>query len=155
MDCNGDAARRWVAAATLVRAGAPVVLVAPASDPAVQALVRWDPAGYADRVLTERTEAGLPPAARAAELVGEAADVADLLATTRLPPGARVLGPAPYARPQDRAAAPDAEVVRALVTVPAAAGLALARELHAAASVRSAAKRGGPVTVRIDPVPFG
>ncbi len=148
-----EAVRRWIAAATLVRAGATVVLVAPASDPAAQALVRWDPAGHADRVLAERTEAGLPPAARSAELVGEAPDVADLLATARLPHGARLLGPAPYARPVERGS--DAEVVRALVTVPAAAGLALAHELHAAASVRSAAKRGGPVTVRIDPVPFG
>lgn len=154
-----EAARRWFNAAALVRPapdGGTVVLVAEADLPATQALVRWDPAGLADRELDERAAAGLPPAARVAELIGAAADVDDLLARTVLPASARVLGPVPWSDPETRRSSegePEAQV-RALVTLPAADGAALARELRAAAGVRSARKAGGPVTVRLDPVPL-
>jgi primosomal protein N' (replication factor Y) len=43
--------RRWMAAAALVRPGGTVVVGADAGVTAVQALVRWDPAGYAAREL--------------------------------------------------------------------------------------------------------
>jgi primosomal protein N' (replication factor Y) len=154
-----EAARRWFNAAALVRPapeGGTVVLVAEADLPVTQALVRWDPAGLADRELDERAAAGLPPAARVAELVGAADDVDDLLARTALPASARVLGPVPWTDPESRRPAepePDSPV-RALVTLPAVDGAALARELRAAAGVRSARKVGGPVTVRLDPVPL-
>lgn len=149
-----EAVRRWLSAASLVRpasVGGVVVLLADAGLGPVQAVVRWDPAGYADRELDVRIAAGLPPAARVAELVGAGADVAALLDLTRLPPAARVLGPVPVpsARPDEPPR------VRALVTVPVAAGAALSAELHAAAAVRSARKDGGPVTVRIDPATLG
>jgi primosomal protein N' (replication factor Y) len=60
-----EALRRWLAAAALVRPsgdGGAVVVVADAEIPAVQALVRWDPATFAERELAER--AALQPAAR-------------------------------------------------------------------------------------------
>ena len=47
-------------------------------DPAVQALVRWDPAGFAERELAERGELRLPPAARMAALTGSARALAEL-----------------------------------------------------------------------------
>ena len=52
-----EALRRWMNAAALVRpgpGGGTVVVVAAASLPAVQALIRWDPATFADRELAER-----------------------------------------------------------------------------------------------------
>jgi primosomal protein N' (replication factor Y) len=125
-----------------------VVLLADAALGPAQAVVRWDPEGYADRELDVRVAAGLPPAARVAELVGAGADVAALLELTRLPASARVLGPVPL---PERRAGEDTERVRALVTVPPGEGASLAAELRAAAGVRSARKDGGPVTVRIDP----
>ena len=49
---------RWSGPA---RTAARVVVVADAATPAVQALVRWDPAGFADRELAERAALRLPP----------------------------------------------------------------------------------------------
>src|SRR4029079_18498257 len=59
-----EALRRWLNAAALVRADGRVVVGADAGIPAVQALVRWDTAGFAARELAERTELGFPPGGR-------------------------------------------------------------------------------------------
>jgi primosomal protein N' (replication factor Y) len=133
--------------------GGVVVLVADPALPAVQAVVRGDPAGFAARELSERELLHLPPAWRVAELTGRPDDVADLLGHARLPASATVLGPVPVPAPPR---AVDQEPrVRALVPVPRRDGGELAAALHAAAAVRSARKDGGPVTVRIDPVVLG
>ena len=57
-----EALRRWFAAAALVRPARRrrVVVVADRGLAAVQALVRWDPAGLAERELAERAELRLP-----------------------------------------------------------------------------------------------
>ncbi|MFN8149264.1 MAG: primosomal protein N' [Candidatus Nanopelagicales bacterium] len=151
-----EAVRRWTAASSLVRPaseGGVVVLVADPALPAVQAVVRGDPTGFAARELSERELLRLPPAWRVAELTGRPDDVADLLGHARLPGSATVLGPVPVA-PPPRAVDPEPRV-RALVPVPRRDGAELAGALHAAAAVRSARKDGGPVTVRIDPVVLG
>ncbi|WP_134773502.1 primosome assembly protein PriA [Ornithinimicrobium flavum] len=81
IDAQAEALRRWCAAAALAASpvgsgrgdGPPVVLcgVPPhAGLPAVEALVRWDPAWLATRELGERTQLGLPPARRYATLTG-------------------------------------------------------------------------------------
>jgi primosomal protein N' (replication factor Y) len=62
-----EALRRWANAAALVRPGGAVVVGAEAGLATVQALVRWDPAGAAQREL----------------------------AAARLPEGAQVIGPVP------------------------------------------------------------
>jgi primosomal protein N' (replication factor Y) len=151
-----ETVRRWVAAASLVRSaaeGGTVVVLADPALAAVQALVRYDPAGFAARELAEREALHLPPAWRLAELTGQPSDVADLLRRSPVPPGATVLGPVPVPAPRR---GPEADTrVRALVVVDRAAGAGLAAALHAGASVRSARKEGGPVTVRIDPVVLG
>jgi primosomal protein N' (replication factor Y) (superfamily II helicase) len=154
-----EAVRRWMAAISLVRPaaeGGAVVVVADASLAAVQAVVRGDPAGFAARELAERELLHLPPAWRVAEITGAPADVEDLLRHARLPSVAGVLGPVVV--PAPRRAGPGgqaAERARALVSVPRSAGLELAAALHAASSVRSARKEGGPAVVRIDPVALG
>ncbi|RIQ28133.1 primosome assembly protein PriA, partial [Jiangella rhizosphaerae] len=143
-----EALRRWLRAAALVRPGTmggEIVVVADSSAPAVQALVRWDPAGFAARELAERSALHLPPAARVAELTGAAADVDDLLMHADLPPDAEVIGPVPV----------DDDGARAMIRAPRAAGTALAAALRSAAGVRSARRTGGSVRVRIDPVDFG
>ena len=146
-----EAVRRWINAAALVRPaaeGGQVVILAEANLAPVQALVRWDPVTFADRERDERSAVRLPPAWRVAELVGEAADLTDFLDRLVLPDGARVLGPAPLpGRDETR--------LRALVSATHANGAALAAACKEAASVRSAAKAGGPVTVRLDPVAIG
>jgi len=145
-----EALRRWLSAAALVRpgpAGGRVVLLADASVAPVQALLRWDPAGAAERELADRIALRFPPAVRMAALTGTPAAVADLLATCELPPGADVLGPLPAAN--SRGGDPQS---RALVRAPLAAGADLVAAVKAGQAVRSARKAPDFVTVRVDPV---
>lgn len=163
-----EALRRWMNAGALVRPaghGGSIVVVADSSQPAVQALIRWDPGTFADRELAERAELRFPPAARMASVSGPAAAVASLLTATTLPPGAELLGPLPAdARPAGRArpqrgrtgaggpatgAGPEA--VRYLVRVPRSEGRELALALRSGQAARSAAKEPGAVRVQLDP----
>ena len=75
-----EALRRWLNAAALVRPAAPVVVLAEAGIPAVQALLRWDPVTFSERELAERTELGFPPAVRMASVTGAADAVAEFVA---------------------------------------------------------------------------
>jgi primosomal protein N' (replication factor Y) len=146
-----EALRRWLLAAALARPGTgKVVVTADAGLPAVQALVRWDPAWHARRELADRAALQFPPAVRLASVVGAPAGVADLLGLLQLPDGADVLGPL------DAAAASDGSPrERALVRAPRAQGAELAAALKAAQSVRSARKAVDPVRVELDPVEVG
>jgi primosomal protein N' (replication factor Y) (superfamily II helicase) len=171
-----EALRRWMTAAALVRpgpAGGSVVVVADASQRAVQALVRWDPATFAGRELAERAELRFPPAARMASLTGPADAVEALLSAARLPEHAELLGPLPAAGggaaagPSGRAgraervavlpaaakesAQPGQESIRYLVRVPRSEGGELATGLRAGQAARSAAKQPGTVRVQLDP----
>ncbi|MFI7599745.1 primosomal protein N' [Actinoplanes sp. NPDC049681] len=136
--------RRWLSAAALARPGAAggrVVVVADGSLAPVQALLRWEPGWFAARELAERRELGFPPAARFASLTGRAEAVAELLAATRLPEGAELLGPVPAPEDQERM----------LVRVSRGRAAELARALHEGAAVRSAKKAALPVRVQVDP----
>ncbi len=146
--------RRWANAAALVRPspdGGSVVVMADGGLRVVQALLRWDMAGYAARELAERADLGFPPTARMAAVTGRADAVADLIAAAHLPESAELLGPVPVDRPGTDV--PDQE--RLLVRVPRRDGAALAAALHAAAGVRSARKAPDPVRLRLDPAELG
>ncbi len=139
--------RRWSNAAALVRPatdGGTVVVVADAQLAVVQALVRWDPAGHAERELAERAELRFPPTTRMASVTGPATDVADLIAVVHLPEQIERLGPVPV----------DASTERLLLRVPRADGAALAAALHAGAAVRSA-RKAPPVRIQLDPLEIG
>jgi len=145
--------RRWLNAAALVRPAGSVVVLAEASLPAVQALIRWDPVGFAERELAERAELGFPPAMRMAAITGSSAAIADFVGSVGLPARAEILGPVP-AEPGSAAngAGPDPEPQeRALIRISRTEGLALARALHAAQAARSARKDGAAVRVQLDP----
>jgi primosomal protein N' (replication factor Y) (superfamily II helicase) len=148
-----EALRRWMNAAALVRPagqGGSIVVVADAAQPAVQALIRWDPGTFADRELRERAELRFPPAARMASVSGPPAALASLLAATTLPAGAELLGPLPAGHRRG-AAGPAAEPVRYLVRVPRSEGTELALALRSGQAARSTAKEPGPVRVQLDP----
>jgi primosomal protein N' (replication factor Y) (superfamily II helicase) len=153
-----EALRRWLNAAALVRpaaAGGRVVVLADSSLRAVQALVRWDPTGHAERELAERSALGFPPAVAFAELVGDAAAVDELITASHLPEPAEILGPVPVAiagAASNRRA--DDGDVRVLIRVPRAQSAALAAALHQAQGVRSA-RKSAAVRVRIDPADLG
>ena len=92
-----EALRRWLNAAALVRPGGTVVVLAEATLPAVQALIRWDPVTFSERELAERAELGFPPAVRMASVTGPAEAVADFVGVLSssgdgLPARAEVLG---------------------------------------------------------------
>ncbi len=145
-----EALRRWMNAAALVRPGGPVVVLAEASLPAVQALIRWDPVNFSERELAERTELGFPPAVRMASVTGASDAVAEFVGSAGLPAQAEVLGPVPAGsgRPESGERAPQE---RALIRIGRDEGLALARALHAAQATRSARKDGASVRVQLDP----
>ena len=148
-----EALRRWLNAAALVRPGGAVVVLAEATLPAVQALIRWDPVTFSERELAERAELGFPPAVRMASVTGPSEAVADFVGALSssgggLPDQAEVLGPVPV----DAGPGVSAETrERALIRIGRRDGLELARALHAAQATRSARKDGGAVRVQLDP----
>ncbi|MGK3105812.1 primosomal protein N' [Streptomyces mordarskii] len=166
-----DALRHWLEAASLVRGhgdgaeggggrGGTVVIMAEPTQRPVQALVRWDPAGYAARELAERSQLGFPPISRMAAVTGPAEAVAELIASAGLPEGAETLGPvplppAPPGRPRRPGDPPPGEVwERALLRVRPGQGSALAAALKEAKAGRLARGEKDPA-VRVDPLDIG
>lgn len=135
-----EALRRWINAAALVRSGGHVVAVGDPAHPALQALVRWDPAGFARRESEERAQAHLPPAARMATVTGDLGALDDALHLLDLPDGAEVLGPVPV----------DDEH-RVLLRVPWSRGTSLSLALGDLQRLRSARKLD-PVRIQVDPL---
>jgi primosomal protein N' (replication factor Y) len=159
-----DTLRRWMAAAALVRprredgvGGGVVTVVAEASVPTVQSLIRWDPVGHAEAELAARTEVALPPSVHMAALDGAADAVAALLDEVHLPDGAELLGPVPLPPGARRppGIATDAQVTRMLARVGREEGLALAAELRRGVAVVSARQTHEAVRVQIDPLHIG
>ena len=164
-----EAVRRWFNAAALARPaerGGRVVAVGDPAHPALQALVRWDPAGFAEREAGERRSAHLPPASRIAVLSGAPDALETAVSGLRLPRGSELLGPVPVppaAGPPAAstpgaasAAAPDgpAETVRMVVRVPRRWGAELSRRLVEMQGIR-AARKLPPVRVQVDPYTLG
>ncbi len=145
-----EALRRWMAAAAMVEPaadGGRVVVVAEASLAAVQALIRWDPAGHARAELAARDELGFPPAARMAALDAAPATLANVGETLDLPAGADLLGPVPTPG--------EDEQERLLIRVPRSEGLALATALTALQAGRSARKLPDSLRIQLDPQQLG
>ncbi len=150
-----ECVRRWLAVAALVRpAGAGGVLVVvgdPAATP-VQALVRADPAGFAERELAQRRATRMPPSTRLATVEGTLALLHRLtdpaavreLTGTGWPEPVDVLGPVELA--PDRG--------RLVVRVPRASGSALALVLATLQSA-SSARKAEALRVVVDPVQLG
>lgn len=152
-----DAMRRWLAAASLVRpatAGGVVAVVGDGDEVVTGSLVRWDPAGLADRELDERVELGLPPAVRVGALTGPRQAVMAVLAEATLPPGATVLGPVLVTPADGGAPVLGGEVgdVRAIVRAPRGEGRMLAASLRAAVAGRGARRGAGSVRLHMDVV---
>ena len=135
-----EALRRWSNAAGLVRLGGRVLAVGDPAHPALQALVRWDHSGFAEREIGQRQEAHLPPASRLATITGDPGAVDDATTLLSAPPGAEVLGPVPVGDDEERV----------VVRVPRAQGAALSHALRELQQVRSGRKLD-PVRIQVDP----
>lgn len=157
-----DAVRRWLAIGAQVRSrrdGGALVIVADSSLPAVQAVIRWDPVGFAVTELDHRTELGFPPAVTMASVDGPAESVNTFMDLLDLPSGADVLGPVPLpdgVRPPPGSDEEDlGEIERLLVRTDRRHGRDLARALAAAQVHRNAARQTGPIRVQVDPPTIG
>ena len=132
------------------------MICADAAAPAVQALVRADPASFAERELAERTELRLPPAVAAATVTGAPAAARSLLDAAVLPAGVEVLGPVELDGPAPGFAKPPPEgLVRYVLRTGLDRADGLADALRAAAAVRSARRDPGLARVRIAPRDLG
>ncbi len=135
-----EALRRWSNAVGLVRPGGTALAVGDPAEPALQALVRWDHAGFAGREIADRQEAHLPPASRLATITGDPGAVDDAVTLLQLPEAAEVLGPV---RIDDEE--------RVVVRVPRAQGGGLSRALGDLQRARSGRKLDA-VRIQVDPV---
>lgn len=140
MRAEEEAVRRWAGAIALLATGGRAVVVGDPAHPALQALVRWDPGGFAEREMAERAAAHLPPAARIATVTADPGSLDDALTLMELPEGAEVLGPVPAGDQQ-----------RVVLRVPRSRGAQLSAALLELQRVRSARKLD-PVRVQVDPL---
>jgi primosomal protein N' (replication factor Y) (superfamily II helicase) len=153
LDAAVEALRRWLGAAALTRPGTDggtVVLAGTPTHttiPAVEALVRWDPAWLASRELAERVELSLPPAVTMAQVVGPRGPLVAALEGASLPSTVERLGPLPFRAPTPVAGPPLAQV---LLRVPRRQHNDLAHHLAGLRAERSARKEPETVSVRMD-----
>ncbi len=138
--------RRWIAAAALARPaaeGGTVVVTGEAGLPAVQALIAWNPAGFAERELAERRALTLPPAVPLASVTGGPDATGDVrTALAAADPAPELLGPVEL---------PEGGF-RLLVRAGGLDRAALARLLRQVHATRTARKAPGSVRVQVDPL---
>ncbi|WP_186290614.1 primosomal protein N' [Gordonia zhaorongruii] len=156
-----ESVRMWMSVSTLVRPasdGGRVVIVADAGVSAVQALIRWDPAGFASGDLAQRRELGFPPAVTMASVDGPAPAIAAFLDLLALPPSAERLGPVPLPAGVRRPAGLDGEgeLERVLLRTPRVVGRELSAALRAGQVLRNARHDDtAGIRVQIDPPTIG
>lgn len=139
-----EALRRWLAAVALVRGAAEDGTVVVVGDPAaraVQALVRLDAAGLAQRELHDRADAGFPPVTKLVSFEGTAEAVTEAVRFVQAETGAALLGPVPTG---------DGDL-RAMLRAPLARGRALVAATKAVQARRTAHKDDGSLRARVDP----
>lgn len=148
-----QALRRWFNAASLVRPfseGGRVVTTAMQS-PALDSLVRWDPWGFANFELEERSQLLLPPASRTAALTGRREAVETFLNSLELPDSVKAVGPNPledargYFDDED-----EPDLYRAILFFSYADAAVVTPALRATRAALAAARTTTPVQVRCD-----
>ncbi|AIY00544.1 hypothetical protein ART_0945 [Arthrobacter sp. PAMC 25486] len=144
--------RRWMNAAALVRPAQDggIVVVTAEESVEVSALVRWDPAGHAEREFALRHELGLPPAMRLASLTGREGDVAAFQAALKLPGAVRSIGPAPVPSPAVGPGADEVPDYRTILLFPYSMAAAVTADMRALKVSNAARRIGSPVQVRCD-----
>lgn len=139
-----EALRRWLTVCALVRpasAGGTVLAVGDTGGRALQALVRHDPVGFAERELSERRVTGFPPALTLVTVEGPRHVVDAYASVGAAVAGTETFGPLPI----------DPETWRYTFRTGVGASRPLVAALKAESASRSARKEGGGVRVRVDP----
>lgn len=145
-----EALRRWLNVTALVRPGSQggtVLAVGDASARPLQGLVRLDPGGFAERELTDRERAGLPPAAKLVTVEGRGSALHEFQAALRAPASTQLLGPMEIGTQPGS----DELLLRLALQAPLADADTLVAAVKAAVGVRSARKEEGALRVRVDP----
>lgn len=140
-----EALRRWLHVCALVRPGAQQGTVMAVGEPdarALQALIRLDAAGFAERELAERVETRFPPAARLVQFDGPRAALDEAEAAWRPVPGAEHFGPTPLE---------EEGVWRLTVRVPPVHGDELVAGLKQVVADRLSRKASGALRLQVDP----
>lgn len=157
-----EAVRRWLSAAMLVRPhrrGGAVVIVADAGLGPVQSVIRWDPVGFAENEVTQRTELRFPPAVTMASIDGAGPAIVAFAETVHLPTGGDVLGPvelpAGVRLPSGLNRNEISDPQRILLRCKRSQGRELAAALHAAQVGRNAQHDSQPIRVQMDPPTIG
>lgn len=148
-----EALRRWLNAVALVRpgsAGGTICVVGPSQVRAVQALIRVDAAGLAERELADRIAADYPPAVKFATVEGSLSAINELVEALGEVPGAELLGPVELDRPMT--IGQEEPLWQLSLRAPMAQASELVTAIKGAISVRSARKMSGAVRVRVDPI---
>ncbi len=146
-----EALRRWLAVTALVRPASDdgtVLVVGPPTDRAVQALVRLDPVGFADRELADRREAGFPPEVKLVTLEGTEGVLLDALTMIDTAPPVEVIGPF-------QAEGGDQDLSRVTLRCPLGHADHLISTLRTMLSLRTARRTEGSIRVRVDPHAVG
>ena len=139
-----EALRRWLDVTARVRPaaeGGTVIAVGEPDARALQALVRVDPVGFAERELADRRLAGFPPAVRLVVLDGPRHALDELAPAWQGLPEVQRFGPAEVAD----------ECWRVTLRAPLEGGQSLVDAVAAQQALRSARKAPGAVRVRVDP----
>lgn len=161
--------RRMLTATALTRPGSTGGTVVAVGDPgsrALQALVRLDPGGFAERELAERRATQLPPAAKLIQVEGRESALREFVEfaefTDSHNPGqaaapAGTNGAVSVLGPTEAGRQPGSEIplFRLTVRAPAPHGAAAVRAAKVAAAQRSARKCAGGLRVQVDPVVVG
>lgn len=154
-----DTVRRWFNAAALVRPASEggLVVITASETGAVGGLLRWDPAGYAQRELSLRVELQLPPAVRIASVTGPRAAVVHFTESVETQLAAsgvtlRTAGPAPVVLSGPATPQRAAEDVRTLLFFPYGQAAMVTRVLRAARAAAAAKRSEEPVQLRLDGV---
>ena len=154
-----NALRLWIGAASLVRPaadGGRVFLSADSESPVSQALVRWDPQGWAERELADRAEVGFPPAVHMMAVDGPASALAGILTELRIPEEVEVLGPVDLPAGEELPGQDGIEdPERVLLRVPPPLLAEVSTEVRAVVVGRSGRRNTAAVRVRLDPVHIG
>jgi primosomal protein N' (replication factor Y) len=140
--------RRWQYVVSLVKPETGrVVVVADESKPIMQALIRHDAIGFAERELDLRKSAHMPPAFGVIEVRCDEGLWLDALDTMKFPELARVLGPVVF---KDNN--PNIPNERVLITYPRSIAAQVTKEIRTVIAKRTASKAKGKFHAKVDPV---
>lgn len=148
-----EAVRRWLNAVALVRPGVEggtICLVGQSQLRPVQALVRLDAGGHAERELADRAAASYPPAVKLITVEGPVHAVQELVELLAEVPELDTLGPVELPGPLP--VGQEEPLWRLVLRAPNTRSAALVAAVKGAVSVRSARKLAGSLRVRVDPV---